>query len=114
MHNIYRAAAYLLTLWTLAGCGTGSTLLRGDDAVSKSLAGYRTYCQAIPRMYSGVVYDFCVMHGEPTAQWQPDGSPVGNFPLIVLDILVSGVVDTVVLPYTINQQVREGSMVIRR
>ncbi len=58
---------------------------------------------ALPRVYSGTVFDFrCFLHPE-----MHDTHGIGGFCL--LDVPFSVVVDTVILPLTIYEQVKYGS-----
>lgn len=88
---------------TLTGCGTAATVLQDDAEAAQGLRRQKTYCQAIPRIYSGLAYDFCVLHAPP----DPTGILV---PLILVDLTLSGVLDTVVLPYTIYRQGVDGNI----
>ncbi|KAB0505746.1 YceK/YidQ family lipoprotein [Pseudomonas moorei] len=88
---------------TLAGCGTASTVLQGDEDAARGLRRQKTYCQSIPRVYSGLAYDFCVMNAPP----DPTGVLV---PLVLLDLALSGALDTVALPYTIVRQGMDGNI----
>lgn len=89
----------------LAGCGTTMTVLQDDEDAARSLRKQKTYCQSIPRIYSGLAYDFCLLHAppEPTAMLVP---------LLLLDLGLSGVFDTVSLPYTIYRQATDGNLKI--
>lgn len=101
-----------LTL-SLVGCGTTNTVFRDDSVASSELKKKRTYCGSIPRIYSGVAYDFCVLNGPPGvkgAQGVQEVVAVGFVPLIFLDFVASGVLDTLVLPYTVYRQGKDGSI----
>lgn len=52
------------------------------------------YCDSIPRVYSGVSYDFCKLHGAlaPVHAWSISTAAPGS----MFDMLSSGVRDTVV------------------
>ena len=89
----------------LTGCGTAITVLQDDADAARSLRKQKTYCQSIPRIYSGLAYDFCVLNAPP----DPTGVMV---PLVLLDLSLSGVLDTVVLPYTIYRQVSDGNIAV--
>nr|WP_314487707.1 YceK/YidQ family lipoprotein [uncultured Pseudomonas sp.] len=91
----------------LGGCGTVRTVSNESKAVD-DLAKWQTNCHTIPRAYSGVAYQFCNLNGPPRT-----GPHWATFP-ILLDMAASGVVDTVVLPYTGYQQYKQGNMPIRR
>jgi len=87
----------------LTGCGTAATVLQDDAAAAQGLRRQKTYCQSIPRIYSGLAYDFCVLHAPP----DPTGILV---PLVLLDLTLSGALDTVVLPYTVYRQGVDGNI----
>ena len=89
----------------LIGCGTVNTVIRGDAVASRNLK--RSYCKSIPRVYSGVSYDFCTLHGPP-APVHDTGAAYFFF-----DFVPSAVFDTVALPYTIYRQNRDGNIQIR-
>ncbi|MCS4248194.1 MULTISPECIES: YceK/YidQ family lipoprotein [unclassified Pseudomonas] len=87
----------------LNGCGTLNTVLRDDVAATRELRNQKTYCQSIPRVYSGLAFDFCLLNAAP------DYTGV-LLPLVLVDMAASGVADTVVLPYTIYQQNTLGNL----
>ena len=87
----------------LSGCGTVSTVLQNDEDAARSLRKQKTYCQSIPRIYSGLAYDFCVLNAPP----DPTGVLV---PLVLLDLALSGALDTVALPYTVYRQGIDGNI----
>ncbi|MHC8289327.1 YceK/YidQ family lipoprotein [Pseudomonas sp. XS1P51] len=89
----------------LSGCGTVSTVLQDDEDAARGLRKQKTYCQSIPRIYSGLAYDFCVLNAPP----DPTGFLV---PFVLLDLTLSGVFDTVSLPYTIYRQATDGNLSI--
>ena len=89
----------------LSGCGTVSTVLQNDEDAARGLRKQKTYCQSIPRIYSGLAYDFCVLNAPP----DPTGILV---PLVLLDLALSGALDTVSLPYTIYRQGVDGNLAI--
>lgn len=53
-----RIQAMVLAALTLAGCGTVQTVVRSDQAAVDSLKEQKSYCGAVPRIYSGLAYDF--------------------------------------------------------
>ncbi|VVM97804.1 hypothetical protein PS858_04955 [Pseudomonas fluorescens] len=87
----------------LSGCGTAVTVLQNDEDAARDLRKQKTYCQSIPRIYSGLAYDFCVLNAPP----DPTGFLV---PLVLLDLALSGALDTVALPYTIYRQGVDGNL----
>ncbi|WP_223545676.1 YceK/YidQ family lipoprotein [Pseudomonas sp. A-B-19] len=90
---------------SLMGCGTAATVLQDEAEAAQGLRRQKTYCQSIPRIYSGLAYDFCVLNAPP----DPTGILV---PLVLMDLAVSGALDTVVLPYTIYRQSVDGNISI--
>ncbi|WP_277760322.1 YceK/YidQ family lipoprotein [Pseudomonas sp. A34-9] len=87
----------------LAGCGSVMTVLQDDADVARDMRKQNTYCQSIPRIYSGLAFDFCVLNAPP----DPSGFLV---PFVLLDLPLSGVFDTVALPYTVYRQVTDGNL----
>ena len=100
----------------LMGCGTIDTVVRGDSVIRQNLNHAKSPCATIPRMYSGVIYDICLLRGKPsrTALWLGPGPGPGPGPeWMLIDVALSGVLDTVALPYTLFGQVSEGSIEVR-
>ncbi|VVN70269.1 YceK/YidQ family lipoprotein [Pseudomonas fluorescens] len=87
----------------LAGCGSFSTVLQDEAEAARDLRKQKTYCQSISRVYSGLAYDFCIFNAPP----DPSGMLV---PFVLLDLALSGVFDTVFLPYTIYRQSTDGNI----
>lgn len=95
---------------SLLGCGTVNTVVRGDSVARRNLNQVKTSCEMIPRIYSGVSYDICILRRKPshTTLW------IGSAPeLIFVDLALSGILDTVALPYTVYWQVNEGHINLR-
>ncbi|WP_373565866.1 YceK/YidQ family lipoprotein [Microbulbifer okhotskensis] len=91
----------------LIGCGTASTVGRDNHTVGSALTRGGSYCESMPRMYSGVAYNVCKMNSKPK-----------NFGTIILactvvDSMFSAVLDTTVLPYTIFSQRKYGNFELR-
>ncbi|MCK8665291.1 YceK/YidQ family lipoprotein [Pseudomonas azerbaijanoccidens] len=106
-----KTQAMLLAILMLTGCGTVQTVVRGDEVAAKSLKEQKSYCGAIPRIYSGVTYDFCALNAP--LQSGRDADKHDSAPAIVLlDVVVSGALDTLLLPYTIYRQQADGSIII--
>ncbi|WP_449433763.1 YceK/YidQ family lipoprotein [Pseudomonas putida] len=97
----------ILLATTLTGCGTVRTVSDESQAVD-DLARWGSNCHSIPRIYSGVAYQYCNLDGPPRAgaHWAP-------FPILV-DMAASGIADTVLLPYSGYQQYKRGNISIRR
>ncbi|WP_277757986.1 YceK/YidQ family lipoprotein [Pseudomonas sp. A34-9] len=103
-----RIQAMMLTAVMLGGCGTVQTVARSDQVAVDDLKKNKSYCGAVPRIYSGVMYDFCNLHA-PIGQ----GNAYNNaLPGWAIDAVASGVLDTLLLPYTIYKQQTDGSIVI--
>lgn len=104
---------------SLAGCGTVNTVFRPDAVTSQNLKDSRSHCENVPRVYSGVIYGFCTLNGEPQPEKGLNDSNLSNsagnaFPIIAIEAVASGVMDTLVLPYTIYRQNKDGSIEIYR
>ncbi|AHC33122.1 MULTISPECIES: YceK/YidQ family lipoprotein [unclassified Pseudomonas] len=103
----------------LAGCGTINTVFRPDVVTSQNLKDSRSHCENVPRIYSGVMYGFCTLNGEPKPEKNLndisliDHGP-GAVPVIAIEFVASGVLDTLLLPYTIYRQSKDGSIEIFR
>lgn len=96
---------------TLTGCGTINTVFRDDQVTVKNLNDAKSYCGAVPRVYSGVMYDFCALHAPVKESDSRTGS--SSYAMgMVLDVAISGALDTLVLPYTLVRQHTDGSMVL--
>lgn len=106
----------LLTAIVLSttACGTLDTLAREDAVTRQKLKALGSYCESVPRTYSGVAYDFCSLNGEPNRDKSLETQSAGSVPWIALDFALSGILDTLVLPYTIYRQSRDGSIEISR
>jgi uncharacterized protein YceK len=95
----------------LTGCGTVQTVMMGDESTAKSLNQKKSYCGAVPRIYSGVTYDFCVLFA-PLEEGR-DAQKYDNAPLgLLVDVVLSGALDTLMLPYTIYRQQADGSIIV--
>ena len=106
-----RLQAVMLTALMLVGCGTVQTVVRSDQAAAAYLRENKSHCGAVPRIYSGVTYDFCLLHAE-----RPDDVDAFNYknatPGVLVDAAASGVLDTLLLPYTIYKQQADGSIIV--
>lgn len=105
-----KPAVLAILILTLAGCGTINTVFRGDAVTSRNLAKSKSYCGAVPRVYSGVMYDFCTLHAPPAAS--DNYGTVANVYWPVIDSIASAALDTLLLPYTMVRQNDEGSIEI--
>ncbi|XAE40315.1 YceK/YidQ family lipoprotein [Pseudomonas alkylphenolica] len=103
-----KAIGTLLLAISLTGCGTINTVFRDDSVASSKLAQWQSHCDTIPRVYSGVALDFCALHAEPRQTTDTTGQPSAVSMLV--DLALSGVADTIALPYTIYVQHRDGNI----
>ncbi|WP_160285877.1 YceK/YidQ family lipoprotein [Pseudomonas knackmussii] len=111
-----RLLVVLMLVAGLAGCGSMLTVNSEPSADVGELHLGRTYCTQLPRIYSGVAYNFCALYGDPGGAYQRDPSlsapPADSqgiyWPLI--DGVLSAATDTLALPYTIFRQQRDGSI----
>jgi uncharacterized protein YceK len=89
----------------LSGCGSVSTVLQGDADAARDLRKKKTYCQSIPRVYSGVAFDFCTLNAPP--------DPTGMLaPFVLFDLPLSAMFDTLSLPYTVYRQITDSNLSI--
>ncbi|MEB2869641.1 YceK/YidQ family lipoprotein [Pseudomonas rhizosphaerae] len=103
-----KAVVGVLVAGLLAGCGTINTVFRDDVVTSDNLKEAESFCAAVPRVYSGVVYDFCLLHGKEARPGQTrDGAQLG---FVAVDMAVSAVFDTLMLPYTLYRQHTDGGI----
>ena len=107
----YRILIFLITVILLDGCGTLQTLSPTDDHVEISYRGKKSYCETIPRIYSGTFFEVCKLHGEPSYTANT-GLAIGGLPLFIFDIPLSLIMDTLVLPYTTIRQFKDGNIFV--
>ncbi|GAA6173322.1 YceK/YidQ family lipoprotein [Colwellia sp. KU-HH00111] len=88
-------------------CATIKTLNPPNNHVTISHYSKKSYCEHIPRVYSGISYNICLFYGEPS-KTENVGSTLNNIPFVVIDSAFSVVSDTLVLPYTLVMQAEEG------
>lgn len=93
---------------SVSGCGTINTTFRDDMVASNKLANWQSHCDSVPRVYSGAAFDYCTLNAAPRRSIGFDGYPAA--PLIVLDMGLSGIADTFLLPYTIYLQNKYGNI----
>ena len=107
--EIFKVSAIASMCYIMNGCGTISTIAYSDESVERNLKKSNSYCESIPRIYSGVFYDACQLHANPvgSSYYVPDW-----LFLYGADAVASIVADTVLLPYTIYKQANLGSIKI--
>ncbi|MDP5210652.1 YceK/YidQ family lipoprotein [Microbulbifer sp. 2205BS26-8] len=92
----------------VTGCGTFTSLSSSDNKIASTLKRQKTQCEETSRAYGGVSYNLCKLNSNP-------GYPHFDWALgfYVLDIAACTITDTVVLPYTIVEQHKKGSIRIK-
>ncbi|RON24526.1 hypothetical protein BK660_02310 [Pseudomonas brassicacearum] len=106
-----QAMLLAMLMLMLAGCGTIQTVVRGDKVAAKSLNEQKSYCGAVPRIYSGVTYDFCSLNA-PLKNGLDAQTYTAEPGWVLIDAVMSGALDTLLLPYTIYRQHADGSIAI--
>ena len=104
----FRWILLILSAASASGCGTINTTFRDDAVASNKLARWHSRCDSVPRIYSGTVFDYCTLDAEQRRSTGFDGYPAPA--LIVLDMGLSAVADTVLLPYSIYLQDKHGDI----
>lgn len=108
--RLLKGWAFAVLCVGLSGCGTLSTTFSSDEDTRYQMAKAKTYCDSLPRAYAGVSYNLCLLHADPS------GRPVGNAntaavgTYLAVEFFMSGVMDTLVLPYSVYQQVDDGNL----
>lgn len=93
------------------GCSTIKTVTPYNGRVDISHHGYDSRCKKIPRVYSGVAYNFCKLNSEPNTSGY-DGLGGFGAPIIFFDTICSAVADTLILPYTVFTQANYGNITV--
>ena len=101
-------ALVLVAAISATGCGTVNTTFRDDTVASNKLARWSSNCDSVPRIYSGAVFDYCTLDAVPRQSTGFGGHPSAS--LVLLDMGLSGIADTLILPYTIYQQSKHGDI----
>jgi len=90
----------------VAGCSTYKTVSPQRQGTLAELvpSTYGERCVSIPRVYSGIAYDVCILLGQARQKgWH------GGLPMLPMDLLA----DTALLPYTVVKQVQRGNLVLK-
>ncbi len=103
-----RYLALIVISFFLQGCSTVHTISHAESG----LVMKGSYCHSIERMYSGVQYNWCKLHGEPKKA-AATASTKGDFEYVGIDTLFSLLADTLVLPYTIFKQASSEPISVR-
>jgi len=102
----------ILISTTLTGCGTLNTTFSSDSVAANKLGRWNSNCSYIPRIYSGVSLDFCALDAEPRKLHGHEIRP--GVALVVADMALSGIADTLALPYTVYLQSQHGDVKANR
>lgn len=97
--NNYKLTFLLSCTLLASGCGTLRTNVQNDVAIKRDLRLYKTNCEHVNRIYSGVAYDACKLNSK--ASDFDDQFFLGFY---VADLPLSGIFDTILLPYTVYKQ----------
>ena len=123
--NIFAICILLVS----SGCGSLRTIPPGSEYSLKNNKRYEnTYCDTIPRIYSGLSLDICMTFiGPPTIKYDKnkefkvtnstnefDEFDENNFYGYLLDMSICFGIDTLALPYTIMRQINNGNMHLKR
>ncbi|HEY7884629.1 MAG TPA: YceK/YidQ family lipoprotein [Cellvibrionaceae bacterium] len=106
-----KTALTLVVLVFLSGCGTINTTFRGDQVAASHLGSAGTYCNSIPRLYSGIGYDFCLLNARRRNQ---TFFSAPGMEMLFFDAVLSAALDTLVLPYTLVKQYEHGNIPLNR
>lgn len=104
----YKFTAILACFYVVSGCGTMRTNFQNDVAIKRDLRLYKTNCAVINRVYSGVSYDACKLNSRASGF---DQQFILGF--YVGDLLFSGALDTLFLPFTLYKQNTSGAIEIK-
>ena len=91
----------------MISCGTVSTVGKNNYDVGSILIKKGSYCNTMPRVYSGVGYNLCKMNSKPT-----DFGTI-LLGLAIVDTVFSAALDSAALPYTIYAQNEYGSFELK-
>ncbi len=97
----------------VVGCGTLKTTALDKPRIEIGTKSKKSLCTQIPHVYSGVFYNVCWLNRE-TSPYNTHSLSGGDLPFVAVDILLSGVMDTLLLPYSIYKQAEEGSIKVDR
>ncbi|MDX1442425.1 MAG: YceK/YidQ family lipoprotein [Gammaproteobacteria bacterium] len=118
MKNAIRATALLAASLLLSACGTTQTVAVGPhESISITASGENTRCDWIPRVYSGVAWNFCYLNSPYGATAGVGGDAMDNtiigVPFFLFDFAMSAAFDTIALPWTIYTQSHYGNIEVR-
>ena len=94
----------IFLIGAMTGCGTFRTISQSDSLVSRDLNRFRSNCESVSRIYSGIGYDVCLLNSSSVDYLQH--LAMGFY---IFDTIPSAVADTLALPYTGVMQYRYGN-----
>ena len=101
----------VLAAFCIIACGCATSKTVGVSAGAALIPNYlnsRTACSSLPRIYSGLAYNYCFAinaeRRDPVMYNSVEQS------VYLLDSVSSAILDTVVLPYTIYSQANKGNI----
>ena len=103
---IFRSLMAAVVSIALSGCGTFHSVALGDEATRGALQFAGSDCESIPRVYSGVHFDYCFTR----VRVKTFREIVHLAQYLVFDGALSAAADTALLPYTLYRQRRDGSI----
>ena len=92
-----------------AGCASIATWHYSDQKLGHFLQNRRTHCESLPRIYSGVYFDYCWLNSDPQRFY--GSAPIA---LLLIDGFFSAIADTFALPLTIVKQNEYGVIPLAR
>lgn len=108
-----KLVVFVILAVCVTGCGTFRTTGLDEPRIEIGTKTKKSLCTQIPHVYSGVFHNFCWMHREANPNYSSIRT-TGDLPLIVVDTVLSGMMDTILLPYSIYQQAELGSIKVDR
>ncbi len=96
--SINKVLLCILAPVVLCGCGTMYTVLTDSEQLKQEACSNQC---SLPRVYSGTAFDICGI---------TEGDAGQGGAILFWDLFFSVPVDTVILPYTIFMQGKEGSI----
>ncbi|GGY58223.1 hypothetical protein GCM10011297_33630 [Bacterioplanes sanyensis] len=102
--------AALMAALALSGCATVNTIAPENNRVKISINGYDSHCRSIPRIYSGVAHNLCTLAGQPNVS----ANAKSNLQWLLVDTALSAAADTIMVPYTVMQQIEKGNIQVNR
>lgn len=107
MHKLILSFFFLLC----SACSTVKTVAPSEGGLYLRTWGHKSNCKEIPRVYSGVAYDFCLLNSKTKYKNSGFDGLIGLY--IFGDLVWSMMADSVVLPYTIYTQVSDGNIKLK-